>query len=786
MKRLLTLLATITLTIGAQSQNVTTQRAHTVADNYLKSYSPTKSGDTLTLAKTYHSSDGLPMLYVFNIGDHGFIITCADTNFDPVFGYSFNGTFDEKQAPANLKSWIEGFVEDADAVKRAETLPDDILRQQKEWNKEWRALSAGTVGSKGGKSVDILLETKWSQGYGYNEYCPVYGSGHSVTGCVATAMAQIIRYHQYPSRGFSNHSYSHSIYGVLEVFFDSVTYNYNNMPTSVGYYSSAAQRQAVSLLCYHCGVAVNMNYESTAHTSGSGAYSQDVPKGLKYFGYFDSYFMYKTSVSSDKWDSLLRHDLDLQRPIYYSGSSSEGGHAFVCDGYNNNNKYHFNFGWGGAGDGYYTLSSVNGYATSQAAVLNIYPSNLGPYQEPYYIAADGEGDGSSWNNANPNLHGALEIAKLYSKGRIWVKSGTYYGDTNSNVAFGIDRNITVIGGFAGTEQSADDRSADNAPTILSGRNERKVLQATSLTKESKIVNVTFANGMADDGSGVTLSNNLILERCTIEHNGTTGDGAAITLNNGTLRQCIISNNHCAGANINDCQLRNCLVAHNEGDGVRSNGGTVDGSTIVCNSGTGIVNNNTKIRNCVVWRNGNSLADSSISKITFSAIEGFADKDSNSNFGLVADNDPYEGGGPIFMSPNTTIGPVESIGDWHISSRSPLVDAGDTLHKGSYSYDLDGGGRFRNGRVDIGCYEWIPGNGINGAEPLNAIRVYPNPASATIYVETSAGTIQVFDMMDRRILAAQSDGTPTTLDVSDLPHGVYLLRTNGTTTKFIKK
>ena len=792
MKKTLFLLLILTVMAKISAQPVGIDKAQAIAKKYIGINEPQMAHYALTASPEFIYTDdcGTPVMYAFNIGNIGFILVGANESFSPIVGYSFNGTFDSNRLPDNLKAWLNGYVEDVCAIKNSETKAADILAAQTVFRAEWQALEyndAAFYSFKGSKNVNALVETHWDQGTGYNNYCPIYNGSHCVTGCVATAMAQIIRYHRYPNIGYSSHTYQHATYGTLSANFDSTYYDYTLMPNTINYYSSAAQQNAVSLLCYHCGISVNMNYQNPQHTSGSGAHSESVPNALLYFGYANSFYLNKNG-NNDIWDSLLRHDLDLARPVYYSGSNSEGGHAFVCDGYKSNGQYHFNFGWGGYGDGFYTLSSVNGYSSSQGAVFNIVPSQMGPMQNILYIASDGDGNGSSWSSAYPNLEYALGICSLYKKSTIWIKNGTYYGDTTSNVAFTIPKGITIYGGFAGTESSIDDRDLNStARTILSGNNKRAVLYSPTTTTGSKLYDITLANGLAEDGAGADFRNEIRFERCIFENNRATAeDGAAVNSTTGYLYCCIFRNNQCSAVNIGNSYIKNSLIVHNDGYGIKSQNGYIDGCDIVCNSGVGTINQSgTKIRNSIFWHNDSSLTDNNISNITFCAIEGFGEKDSNSNVGLSHINRPNEGIGPFFIAPDTTIGPAPEMGDWQLSSLSPLIDAGDTNRVGSYITELGGDSRFRNGRADIGCYEHNPYLNIETPNVVQSIRVYPNPASNTITIESTSSSIDIYDIMGRCVSSATANNGATTIDISRLPNGVYLLRTNNTTTKFLK-
>lgn len=749
---------------------------------------------SLTLCDSWTSPTGDTLMYVFNIDTIGFIIVGANDALPPVMSYSFNGSYRRDKLPENFLGWMENCATDIQAFLSCTALPKSIAEEQETWRKEWNALIQGDnsdYAKKDSKSVQPLIETRWEQGGGYNNYCPEWyngSNGHCVTGCVATAMAQIIRYHQYPNVGFYHKGYTHPSYGYLYVDFDSAYYDFTKMPISVSRYSPADQQHAVSLLCYHCGVAVKMTYEYEQHISGSGAYSRNVPQGLLYFGYTDCKHLTRSETDAATWDSLLRHDLDLGLPVYYSGSSTSGGHAFVCDGYNSNGYFHFNFGWGGYSDNYYLLTSLNGFSGSQEAVFNIVPSGIASLHDTLYIDANGNGDGSSWASASSNLTSAIKLRGLYSSGKLWIKSGTYYGDTTGNTAFIISPGLKIYGGFNGTESDINERINTTAPTILSGRHKRRVVYGNSLVQSTTLNRLTISEGYSEsDGTGVYLNDNMIMEYCTItDCSAPSEEYSAAFVNDGYLYNSIIHNNQCGGVRIDGGKATNNLIVHNAGHGVNGNHGELINCDMVSNTGTGIITDGVNIRNCIVWNNGVSLSDSNCTKITFSAIEGFIDIDSNSNIGISHENRPLQGYAPFFMMPDTTRGPAENLGDWRLSSLSPLVDAGDTVRSGIINRDLDATSRFKNGRIDMGCYEQDPSVSIETPDTPTTLHVYPNPANSVIYLEGAVGNIEIYDMMGRRVMVLNSHSDRTSVDINVLSNGLYLLRNERNSVKFIKK
>ena len=212
------------------------------------------------------------------------------------------------------------------------------------------------------------MTTTWNQSPWYNEMCPYSftDSAHAVTGCVATAQAQVMKYWNHPVVGYGSHSYGSSSFGPLSVVYDTA-YQWNNMPDHLGWSSSAQEIHAVAQLMFHVGVAVEMDYgvhSSGAHVIAYNMYGLNYPsteRSLReHFGYNPMLeARYKLLYSDEVWDKLIRNEIVHGRPVLYSGRDEAGGHAFVLDGYDSIGMFHVNWGWGGYNDGYYTTDSLS-------------------------------------------------------------------------------------------------------------------------------------------------------------------------------------------------------------------------------------------------------------------------------------------------------------------------------------------------------------------------------------------------------------------------------------------
>ncbi len=357
------------------AQPVSRETARQAAKTFLD-----KNGAQSSELADVSAAAGFAHLYVFTT-DHSFVLMAADSRVQPVLGYSLDGGFDTEKMPDNKRAWIQEYSDGIQSAIERQT------RASAEVTQQWQELVEGNFNRSGTVVVGPLVQTRWDQGSPYNLQCP---SG-TVTGCVATAMAQVMKYWNYPEHGIGSHSYlpgDHPEFGEQYADFNATYYDWNNMTNTYGSSSTSAQKQAVATLMYHCGVSVNMNYCPSSE-GGSGAVTAFVAEALK------TYFNYSSDVqhldrsnypNENEWIALLKAELDQRRPIQYHGSGTGGGHSFVCDGYRDDNYFHFNWGWSGYCDEYYTINNLNPgpggigsgsngiYNNNQGAVIGIHPS----------------------------------------------------------------------------------------------------------------------------------------------------------------------------------------------------------------------------------------------------------------------------------------------------------------------------------------------------------------------------------------------------------------------------
>ncbi len=308
--------------------------------------------------------------FAFDFTEGGFMIISGDDVYTPVMGYSFTGEFPKGEHAYVYDSFLQNYVDQITYIR------ENNIQAEEGTTAEWKHLLTNEVSNLNTfmdpKDVDPLVTTMWNQDSPYNLMCPEDGSGpggHVYVGCVATAMSTIMHYYRYPINGTGDHCYTpgNPAYGIQCADFENTYYQWNGMMDNI----NSKNPMPIAELNYHCAVSVNMNFSP----NGSGSYSYIVPSRLNAFWrYNNSQFLEKSDYTQTSWITLLKAEIDIDRPLYYSGQSGSGGHAFVCDGYQGND-FHFNFGWSGSGNGYYALNNVGGFYIDQACVRYFYPSD---------------------------------------------------------------------------------------------------------------------------------------------------------------------------------------------------------------------------------------------------------------------------------------------------------------------------------------------------------------------------------------------------------------------------
>ena len=350
-KSLLSFLLLMLCMICAVANPVTPEQAQQKAKAFLAKRGMAASA-TLDLAyqgKQQAHQNGAPAknacYYVFNNGHNaGFVIVAGDDCAEDVLGYATNGSFDAGNIPENMQAFLQGYAEEIAAA---------------------RALGANNA-NNGDENVEVarkvvapLIETHWNQHDPYNQMCFKPNGVQCVTGCVATALAQVMYYYQWPKSATTEIPGYTSTYGDTFDALPSTTFKWNKMkPVYVNTGNDDEEAElAVAELMWYCGHAVAMNYSA----GSSGGYESMIPDALKnYFGYpGNPSWQQRYKYTSQEWDELIYNELKHGRPVLYGASTSGGsGHEFICDGYDGHGLYHINWGWGGLSDGYFRLSAL--------------------------------------------------------------------------------------------------------------------------------------------------------------------------------------------------------------------------------------------------------------------------------------------------------------------------------------------------------------------------------------------------------------------------------------------
>ncbi|PKP21234.1 MAG: hypothetical protein CVU05_07240 [Bacteroidetes bacterium HGW-Bacteroidetes-21] len=371
---LFTLLAIFTISFSF-GKGIDIETAKKAAGNVYVMLNPAKKSASeiqVQLGRIFSDENNQPTLYVFNVNyNEGFVIISADDNAKPVAGYSFEGSFPEGKLIPHFQFWMDHYAEE---IKWAAKNPQSVTSEIKQ---KWDEVLVSHAMAKEVMMVQPLLLTTWNQDWPYNELCPVDVDGpgdHVYVGCVALAMGQVMKYYNYPPTGQSSnttYNWQNGGYGTLSVNFASQTYNWNNMSNRI-----IGNNLEIAKMLYHCAIAVNMNFAP----DGSGSQTEYIATALKnYFKYSTNVtYKYKDSYTETNWKNLLKAQIDASKPMAYSGQGDGGGHAWNCDGYQDD-MFHMNWGWGGAANGYFEVASMTagGYTFSSdfGAVVDITPAS---------------------------------------------------------------------------------------------------------------------------------------------------------------------------------------------------------------------------------------------------------------------------------------------------------------------------------------------------------------------------------------------------------------------------
>lgn len=406
------------------------------------------SGAGMRLAHTAYAGNGMASAYIFIPEEgRGFAVLSADDMAVPVIGYSDSAVVDPSNLPPALEWWL---AKQAERIEYLQSKGVDFT-------------SSRPYAPSDMTSVPALMSTTWNQDAPYNNQTPLVNGVQSPTGCVATSFAQVMNYFKYPERGQGNIRYIDTAGLARTMSFTKLIAWDNMLDSYTGGYSKE-QADAVSYLMKACGYSVEMNYGQLA----SGAVSYKLAEAaVNYFKYDKGiYYTEREYYSADQWARLIYDNIKNVGPVIYDGRSVDGGHSFVCDGYDGNGYYHFNWGWGGMSDGYYVLDSLNpesqgiggadgGFNFSQGALLGMCPAKEGSVARDARLRIYG--------NAVAELSGNdIAFAAVDSPNAGWA-----------NLSYR-DIDITVGALFSRTGESATVAESTGYMLFSSGRRDERV------------------------------------------------------------------------------------------------------------------------------------------------------------------------------------------------------------------------------------------------------------------------------------------------------------------------
>lgn len=487
------ILCSISSVLNAQSVNINTAKA--IARHHLAAISGPSLKSTGSKGKNFQFTsvkatvaNNDTLYYILNDTiNKGFVIVSADKRAWPILGYSTEGSYNEKKQPEAFTAWMENRKKEIQSIKYNNLQSDSITTAS------WQNLSLKNAAIETA-SVEPLVLTQWDQGCYYNSMCPADAAGpcgHAVTGCVATSMAQIMKYWNYPTKGKGSHSYQCAGYGILQADFGATTYQWSQMSDQV-----TSENEAVAKLMLHCGISVDMRYGS----GSSGSYD---PRDelVEYFNYSpEAENIDRRSYSENDWLNLLKTELDHGRLVWYQGTTSPCNgvtHAFVCDGYQNSDYFHFNWGWGGNYDGYFYLGNLNpgsdSFSALQSAIIKIFPNSLPDGYTGFLLSTKTVGIGYNGGTAKIKINSSIEWKATFDQS--WLAVTPEMGTTSTNtITFSASTNPTTNNRTANVILSAPGLASQTITVTQYGRFEVTSgnLKTVLSSQLSSITNLTLS------------------------------------------------------------------------------------------------------------------------------------------------------------------------------------------------------------------------------------------------------------------------------------------------------
>lgn len=380
--KILNIIFLVLFTSILSAKSVTYEDAELVAKNWYKNYSPVKNATGNIKEYFTTKYEGNTSFYTFVFNEGGWINIAADDIVTPILAYSFKSKAYRNSKNPAYNEWMKLYEERIRSAKEKELFDENI-------NEKWELIRNSKFGfNLESKDINPLLnengiDYQWGQGNIFNDLCPNVDGTNTPVGCVATAMAQIMRYYQYPFHGNLHYGYNWEYESYNEYLFENfetAAYYWNQMPTvreDIIWANDYVHNQ-LSIISYQTGVSVEMQY---APEGSSSNLTKSYNSFIDFFHYDNTAnIQIKNNYTQTEWENILKNELDNYRPILYSGHNNESGHAFVCDGYKSDGSFHFNWGWDGDFNGWFMLNDLTpssyDYTDSQAAIIGIQPKEI--------------------------------------------------------------------------------------------------------------------------------------------------------------------------------------------------------------------------------------------------------------------------------------------------------------------------------------------------------------------------------------------------------------------------
>ena len=466
MRRLFLTLGIIAIGFGSLVAGpVSQQKAQNIGAKFLSTteLGQQKTEIQLNLVSAALTRDAVDY-YIFNVkGSNGFVVVAGDDCVKPILAYATTGSYSTADVAPGFQFTLNGYRDDIRYVREHNIAATaDIVS-------EWKSIEqTGYIrAERNARTVDVLCPTLWNQGKYYNDQCPedeAGPNGRVYAGCVATAMGQVLYYWNHPIQGTGSHSYTpgggwsgYPSYPTQTANFGETEYHWELMPLQLDSTSTQEEIFYIAQVLHHLGISVDMMYSP----DGSGAYSFSVPSALhSYFGFVTGNLIDKQSYwgggyTNQEWAAALKGELDQLRPIYYSGSddAGNGGHAFVCDAYDENDYFHFNWGWDGRDNAFCAIGALNttkyAFNQSNSALLGIYPQTDSYYERPGQVdkvslieTENFDGVILAWENPSTDMSGNALAG---------------------NMTIQVRRNFEVVATFENAEPGASMEYTDMVP-----------------------------------------------------------------------------------------------------------------------------------------------------------------------------------------------------------------------------------------------------------------------------------------------------------------------------------